>query len=112
MIDDFLGVVSDCVERDLRIKESPAVSILCDESTDTANLKQLVVFVCFLVKGKPQTSYLKVVDLVDGTAESIVNALLNVCSQCEIALSKVFSFGSDGASVMTGKGNSIAKVRT
>lgn len=30
MIDDFLAVLSDCVERDLllRIKESPAVSIL------------------------------------------------------------------------------------
>ena len=54
MIDDFLAVLSDCVERDilLWIKESPAVSILCDELTDTSNLKQLVVFVRFLVKGK------------------------------------------------------------
>ena len=32
---------------------------------------------------------------VDGTAESIENALLDICSQCEIPLSKVFGFGSE-----------------
>lgn len=84
------------------------LSVFFDESTDTANLKQLVVFVRFLVKGKPQTSYLKVVDLVDGTAESTENALLDVCSQCEIPLSKVLSFGSDGASIMTGRRTGVA----
>ena len=56
MIDDFLAVLSDCVERDifLWIKESPAVNILSDELPDTSNLKQLVVFVRFLVQGKSQ----------------------------------------------------------
>ena len=56
MIDDFLVVLSDCVERDifLWIKESPAVNILSDESPHISNLKQLVVFVHFLVQGKSQ----------------------------------------------------------
>ena len=40
--------------------------------------------------------------------QSIENALLDICSQCEIPFSKVFSFGSDGASVMTGRRTGVA----
>ena len=41
MIDEFLTVLSDCVERDIlsNVRASPALGILCDESTDVANLK-------------------------------------------------------------------------
>ena len=58
MIDEFLLILSDCVEKDVlsKVKASPAVGILCDESTDVSNLKQLVVFVRYLIKGKPCTS--------------------------------------------------------
>ena len=56
MIDEFL---TDCVEQDLllRVKASTAIGILCGESTDIANLKQLVVFVCFLGNGKSHSSF-------------------------------------------------------
>ena len=45
MIDDFLLVLSDCVETTVLsdVHYSSTVGILCDESTDIANLKQLVV---------------------------------------------------------------------
>ena len=110
MIDEFLVVLSDCVEKDIlsKVKASPSVSILCNESTDVANLKQLVVFVRFLVEGKSQTSFLKIVDLVDGKAKTIERALLDICRQCEILTSLIFSFGSDGASVMTGRRTGVA----
>lgn len=48
------------------------------------------------------------VDLSDGTADSIEKALLDVCRECEIPISIVFSFGSDGASVMTGRRSGVA----
>ena len=110
MIDEFLVVLSDCVVKDIlsKVGASFAVGILCDESTDTANLKQLVVFFRFLVEGKLQISFLKIVDLVDGTSETIERALLAVCRQCEIPCSQSFSFGSDGASV-TGRRSGVAK---
>jgi hypothetical protein len=90
MIDGFLVVLSDCVEKDILSKP---------------NLKQLVVFVRFLVEGKSQTSFL---DLIDGIAETIERALLEICRQCEIPTSLIFSFGSDGASVMTGRRTGVA----
>lgn len=111
IIDEFLAVLSDCVERDLlsQVKASPAIGILCDESTDISNLKQLVVFVRFLVKGLSRTCFLKMVDLEDGRAETIEKALLDVLQQCKIPISEIFSFGSDGASVMTGRRTGVAK---
>lgn len=45
MIDDFAGVLSDCVEQQLlskvwaRARASPAIGILCYESTDSTNIK-------------------------------------------------------------------------
>ena len=60
MIDDFLTVLSDCVESKVlsEVHRSPCVGILCDESTDIANLKQLVIFVKYLIKGVPHTRFL------------------------------------------------------
>ena len=68
------------------------------------------MFVRFLVEGKSQTAFLKIVDIVDGMAETIKRALLDihVCRQCEIPTSLIFSFGSDGASVMTGRRAGVA----
>ena len=51
---------------------------------------------------------MKIVDLAAGTAEVMERALLNVCRQCEIPTSQIFSFGSDGAPVMTSKHTGLA----
>ena len=69
--------LSDCVERELlsKVRAGPSVGILCDESTDSANIKQLVVFVRYVFKGKPYTSFLQMVDLEDGKASTSLYCL-------------------------------------
>ena len=83
----------------------PCIGILCDKSTDIAHLRQLVVFVKYLVKGVPQTRFLKVVSLLVKTIEQ---KLLEICQTCKIFLTKVAGFGSDGAAVMVGKTSGVA----
>ena len=53
-------VLSNCIERELlsKVRASPSVNTLYDESRDSANLKQLVVFVRYICDGKPHTSFL------------------------------------------------------
>ena len=68
----------------------------------------LVVFCRFLDAGEPATCYLRVADIVDGKVEIIEKKLLEICGQCDITLSKVLGFGSDGASVMTGCHSGVA----
>ena len=110
MIDDFLSVLSDSVEATVLgdVHKSPCVGILCDESTDVANIKQLVVFVKYLVKGLPKTRFLTVASLTDGKAETIEQKLLEVCQACKISLSQIAGFGSDGVSVMVGRSSGVA----
>ena len=48
------------------------------------------------------------IELVDGRADTIKSALLDVCRQCNIPTSLIFSFGSDGAAVMTGRQAGVA----
>ena len=110
MIDEFVAVLSDCVERELlsKVRASPSVGILCDESTDSANIKQLVVFVRYIFKGKPYTSFLEMVDLGNGKASTITQSLLSVLRRCEIPITSVFGFGSDGAAVMVGRRSGVA----
>ena len=110
IIDEFLSVLSDYVETSILsdIQESSAVGILCDESTDVANLKQLVVFAKYTVNGFPQTRFLKVVSLQDGKADTIEQQLLEVCQTCKIPLTNIAGFGSDGAAVMVGKSTGVA----
>ena len=57
IIDEFLDVLSACVESDIlrRCTDSSVVGLLCDESTDASNLKQLVIFVRALVAGLEHT---------------------------------------------------------
>ena len=71
-------------------------------------LKFCHIFVRFLVDGKPRTCFLKIVDIINGTAETIEKTLLDVCSECEIPSSLIFSFGSDRAAVMTGRKTGVA----
>lgn len=110
IIDEFLDSLSTSVENDIldQIRDSPVVGLLCDESTDTSNLKQLVIFIRIMVKGQAQTHFLKIADICDGKAETIEEKLLSVCSQSQISLNKVFGFGSDGAAVMTGCRSGVA----
>ena len=110
IIDEFLDVLSICVENDILclISDTPVVGLLCDESTDTSNLKQLVIFIRILVEGQAQTHFLKIADICDGKAETIKGKLLSVCNQSEISMNKVFGFGSDDASVMTGCRSGVA----
>ena len=80
MIDEFVAVLSECVEQQLlsKVRASPAIGILCDESTDSANMKQLVMLVRYLFEGKPYTSFLKVADIEDGKASTISQSLLSI----------------------------------
>ncbi len=110
MIDEFLTVLSSCVEDAIlnEVHNSSTVSILCDESTDTSNLKQMVIFVKYLTGGTTRTRFLKVVSLQNGTAAAIEEKLVEVCKECKIPFGIVSGFGSDGAAVMVGRSTGVA----
>lgn len=72
-------------------------------------MKQLVIYSRYISEsGEPCSTFLRIVDLVDGTAEHIEEAIRTHLAEKGFALSKLLGFGSDGAAVMTGIISGIA----
>ena len=88
---------------DGQLKKCSVFSILCDESTDLSVNKNLIVYVRFTVDGVAETKFLGNVKMTDGTANSITKTLLQVLAQRDLKVTQMIGFGSDGASVMTGR---------
>ena len=73
---------------------------MADESTDVSVLKQLVLYGRAVVKG--------IIDLSDGKAPTIVDAITTFLQSVGLSIDDLSSFGSDGASVMTGRHRGVA----
>ena len=88
----------------VELQECSAFSILCDESTDLSVHKNLIVYVRYVSRdGTLNTKLLGNVKIEDGTAAGITAALLNVLEERGLNVAHMVGFGSDGASVMTGR---------
>lgn len=73
---------------------------MIDESTDSSNTKQPIYWWHVSESGESCTTYLRIVDLVDDTAEHIEEAIRAYLAEKEFALSKLMGFGSDGTALM------------
>ena len=83
--------------------------LMIDESTDISVTKQLVLYGRYVSEtGEPCSTFLRIVDLVDGTAEHIEDAIRAYVADKGLALSTLMGFGSDGAAVMTGRLSGVA----
>lgn len=110
IIQEMLDVLSNTVQEEIleEVHASSMISILCDESTDIAVTKQLVVYIRYIKNGKACTRFLKIKGLADGKAVTIEKALIEICTKANISVEKIAAFGSDGASVMVGRHEGVA----
>lgn len=87
----------------VRIKNSPFIGIMLDESLDIAVNKKLVLFCKILHNGDVKIEFAANITINDGKAETVYNTILNFLNEHGIDVSKLSGLGSDGASVMMGK---------
>ena len=90
------------------IKNSKFVGLICDESCDAANFKQLIIYCNYMHKGISKASFVDICALNDGTADTILEAILKTIDKLEINKCNVVGIGTDGAAVMTGCKNGLA----
>jgi hypothetical protein len=84
------------------IRSSPAVSVIIDESTDNANVKELCAYGRYTHKGEAKVAFLGIVDIPEGGAETVYKAVAKLLVDKSITNEQLLGFGSDGASPMTG----------
>ena len=92
------------------LEQTPSIiySLLTDESTDIAVKKQLVLVARYLVGGQVTTAFINIQDIWNGTANTIVQAILSYVSEKSVDIDKLRGFVSDRASVMVGQHNGVA----
>ena len=110
VIHEFLGIMNDMIQESVlqSFRDSTYFSLMVDESTDISVLKQLVLYGRTVVKGKLKSCFLKIVDLEDGKALTITNAITSYLETAGLSTDRMSSFGSDGATVMVGGRSGVA----
>lgn len=100
----FIESIAVVVEQDQLddMRSSPAVCVLVDESTDNANVKQLLVYIRYVKDGVSRTGFLGIANVNDGGAQTIFTAVTALLEEKKIRNEQVLAFGSDGASPMIG----------
>ena len=110
IISEFLQCLGLVIEEKiiLEMQSSDFFALMTGESTDIAVLKQLVLVGRYLTDSGVATTFLHIGDLANGTADTIERAMLQYISDKTLQVTKLCAFGSDGASVMTGRLTGVA----
>ncbi|KAK0134769.1 Zinc finger protein 862 [Merluccius polli] len=112
IIDEMLEILAEVLEEPIlnKIRSSRALSLEIDESTDVSVSKQLDIHIRYLDKeGHVFNQFLDLVSVNDGKANTIVTAVKEVLLKKGIPTEKLYGLGTDGAAVMTGRVNGVAK---
>lgn len=114
IVQELVQVLAAQVRSDVlqEIQSSSYFSILCDETTDISVLNQLIIYIKYvsLTSKEPKVSFLSVCNINNGKAATITDNLLRELNANGLDLSKLVGLGSDGAAVMVGNRNGVAKL--
>ena len=111
VIQEFLQTLGSQIEEQQlqEVKKSPWFSLMIDESTDVAVLNEMVVYIRYITpNAEVKTSFMKILELFNGTAQTIEEAVVNYLDNTNLPFSKMVGFATDGARVMTGRLNGVA----
>ena len=107
---EFQSVIAENIQSGIteKLQKSSFVSVMADESTDIAVSKKLVIYAKLISQSDciiPETHFLTNITIEEElcTASCVAQKIKNVLAARGVSLHKVMSFGSDGASIMTGR---------
>ncbi|XP_034056592.1 uncharacterized protein LOC117535995 isoform X2 [Gymnodraco acuticeps] len=115
IVDEMLEILAKIVESSImeKMRVSAAIGLEVDETTDVSVIRQLDLHVRLLDKdGLVYTHFLDLVPLDDGKADTVVAAIKRVIQEKGLPTNKLYGLGTDGAAVMTGRLNGVAKQLT
>ena len=110
-VNKIVGLIGTAL-LDLRlsnVKESPAISLLIDESTDNAKYEQLVMNILYVADGVKRSVFIGLVHLIGTTAQQIFDSIVSFFTTYGLDFGRLYGFGSDGAANMRGSENGVAR---
>ena len=106
VVDELLTLLGDEVKQSVgrQLQKSPCIGLICDETTDLSSTR-LWSFTPRLLFSALCKCTLKELPLGEGDASTICLSLMETLAEYGLGIECVTAFGSDGASVITGKCN-------
>jgi hypothetical protein len=92
----------------LPAQESPALGLMIDESMDVSKSENMVLYLRFLFMGIFVTRFWRIIKCRDVTAAGLTATIRTAFEEDNIDTRRLFSLGTDGASVMTGCNGGVA----
>jgi hypothetical protein len=101
---DFLRSIAHVIRNEIirAAVMSPCLGLMIDESTDISHTSQMILYLRLLLCGCFQTVFWRIISVGDASADGLVETLNAAFDDDGIPKSRVVSFASDGASVLTG----------
>ena len=85
-----------------KVRNSPVFSLMIDESTDKSMMETLTMnFIC-IVDGMKKSFFIDIIHILGTTAKAIFGAIKSFFAMYHLDWSKLYGFGSNGASNMRG----------
>jgi hypothetical protein len=112
MLDAINATVKASIDADIHHSD---IGIILDETTDVTIHKKLnMYFHCLRVESnEPVVHFVDCVSVLDGKADTLIDAIVELCRGLGLDCAKIANMASDGASVMTGrKGGVGVKFKT
>ena len=111
---DYTDCIAEVKKEDLikAISTSNYLSLLTDGSTDSAVIKEEVLYLLFLNEGKPEITFFNIETPSYSTAEGLKEAISSAFKRTGMTefLTKLAGFNVDGASVNTGIHKGLAQL--
>nr|DBA27973.1 TPA: hypothetical protein GDO54_008407 [Pyxicephalus adspersus] len=94
-----------------RLKESPFIGLVVDETVDIKEHHSLVVFTTSITPcdGQPYITFLGRFELSSGETTPVVEKIVEILNDFQISLKNVAWFSSDGSLLMTDKQNGVGE---
>ena len=91
------------------LKASPVHAAMIDESTDVGHFSQMMIYVRLMTKdGRFRTVFWRLLEVADADAAGLFSVFSSAYEMSGVPTSRLASFASDGAPVLTGKLNGVA----
>lgn len=106
---EFLECQAEVVEKKVNkeIQRSGSYGLMINEYTDVSARKHLALVCKYVDSGSSKLAFLQDVQLENGTAQTIYEAMKKHLDSASIPIDKMTSFASDGPAVMVGKKNEV-----
>ena len=98
MMDSIAHVLRERIN--VAARTSSALGLMIDESTDVSSSNAMVLYLRLFINATPTTVFWGLVEVHDATANGLVKTIEGRFEDQNVPLDRVFSFASDGASVV------------